>query len=116
MHKANTFIKWWMSKLQRFNFVFIFSGFICFVLLYLGAVIFNRPIYFFFMLPAVVVYVIFLNVLYIGIGLACNWSNKNPEDRNFGQRIFNIAIISSIALNVIALIVCLFGFQIINFY
>jgi len=116
----NEILNWWISKLSKFNSVFLISGVICFLLLYFGALFFNRPIYFFFMLPFAGVYILLLNVLYMVSGAVYYWLagrvGSIVDSLKMRKRIFKFVTYIAIGLNFTILVICLIGFKIIKFF
>lgn len=117
MMLSNELLSWWIYKWRRYNVIVLFSGIICLLLLYLAALYFKRSIYFFFMIPSGLVYLIFLNIVYFVTAYLYFFStNKlkvisdNPKNRS---KVFNILLYATIILNCLALIACLLEFRIL---
>ena len=111
-------LKWWLSKWRSYNIIAFLSGVICLLVLYLAAIYFKHPFYFFFMLPSGVLYLVFLNGLYWGSAFLYFFSTKKGTLLNDNVTIrlktFAIVLYGTIFLNILLLIICLFEFGIIT--
>ncbi len=57
-------IYWWEKKRITYNLFSIGTGLLCLIFLYFLSLYLNHPIYFFFLLPFAILYLVFLNIIY----------------------------------------------------
>ena len=119
MNLSNQILNWWFSKWKLYNAIAFFSGAICLFLLYLAALYFKRPIYFFFMIPASIGYLLFLNIIYFGAAYLYFFSTKKlmvtVDSETKRLNMFKLLSCSTIFFNLILLLICLMEFRIIKY-
>lgn len=101
---------WFVKSLMKYNLYTLFSGISSLIILYILSFYFNRPIYFFFIIPFTILYVLFLNLCYALSYFILAWFIKN---KSF-ERFLSFAIWITFLLNILLLLECLFVFGIIT--
>lgn len=84
------FSVWRKNKWLNFNFNFLLSGFLLLVLIYFFSIYGKYPVYFFFFIPSIFIYIVFVNLMYMifvtarennSFGLFSKFSNENGAMR-----------------------------------
>lgn len=115
LFKSKEVIKWWERRRFKFNIHAISSGVICLVILYLLSLYLKHGIYFFFMIPECILYLAFLNFIYLAgwylfelVAINVRISNNTDEKR---LRFFNLLVWVTYLLNLMVLLLYLTEFR-----
>lgn len=102
-------IRWWEGRRLRFNVFAFLSGLLCIIILYLLSYSLRRPVYFFFMIPSGVLYLLFLNIMYLAGWLFYEYFNV----KNLGitkDVFYKLLIGAAVLMNLGMLLLCILDF------
>lgn len=115
---GNEILNWWFAKWGRYNKLAILSGFICLLILYAATLFLKHPVHFFFMIPSILLYVLGLNLVYFGTACFYLFSitkiNLIEDSEKKRLTIFKVLLYSTIFLNCLVMLTCLFELGIVS--
>jgi hypothetical protein len=117
LYLSKEIIKWWENRRIRFNIYSVLTGLVCLIILYILSIYLNHPIYFFFMIPSIIVYLLFLNIMYL-VGwflfeiVAISLKHKGSIDK-LRNKFFVSMIGIAVLMNVGAIFLYLIEFKIL---
>jgi hypothetical protein len=94
-------VKWWESRRLRYNGYVCLSIIVCLIIMYLLALIFKHPIYFFFLIPFIVAHVCFLNLAYTFSWILYEFAPFTKKENNNRIYCYKSLLLITFLLNII---------------
>lgn len=108
-------IRWWEGKRLEFNIVFILSGLILFGILVLTSIL-VKPLYLFFLMPHIIIYVVSVNLMYTGTYLVYLLLISQVNMLTDKQRVLDVSKLMVVGLNTLLFLVAMINFFVVRLW
>lgn len=107
-------VLWWKKKLFHYNLLFILSGIIFLLMLWVIMWINQNFVNVFFFIPDIVIYVVFINIMYFLMPYIIPVIQKKIGTNYSTKKIYRFYIILTILSNFLLLILVVVEFKLYN--